>query len=67
MQTGLREVYIPKTIKTIEGNMFFSWKYTKGQKIVINCEAPSKPNTWSSYWIDNSYPDAYKITWGVTK
>ena len=67
-QTGIQNVYIPSTITTIEGNMFFSWEdYTNGQKIVIDCEVASKPSTWSSYWINNSYPDRYTINWGVTK
>ena len=64
-QTAIEKIYIPSTIKTIEGNMFYADE--EGPTVTIDCEVQQKPSTWSSYWIRNENINKYIINWGVSK
>ncbi len=54
----LESIDIPNCIKYIE-----NYAFAQCDKLVIYCEAVSKPNDWRSGWSSRDYRDGYPVVW----
>lgn len=58
---NLEKIYIPKSVTTIEGNLF-----SENHSLNAYCEALSKPEGWDDNWsyIGSMYHSRTRIVWG---